>query len=56
MNHIQLYEQLMDDTTLTWEERSLVKQFYSMPLQQANAIVEKIAELIDAKVTDFMMM
>lgn len=54
MNHIQLYERLINDTTLSWELRALIKQFYAMPLQEASNSISKIVELINAKVNDFM--
>jgi len=54
MNHIKIYEQLMEDKALSWETRALIKQFYTMPMQEASNTIAKIIELVDAKVNDFM--
>jgi hypothetical protein len=54
MNHIELYEQLLGDLTLSWEARALIKQFYTMTIEDANNTISKIVKLINAKTNDFM--
>lgn len=56
MNHIEMYENLLIDFESDWELKALVKQFYSMPVEQANKATILITELITTKVNDFMTM
>jgi hypothetical protein len=52
MNHIEYYEQMINDPLLTWETRNLIKQFYTMETDKALNRMQIISELLAMKVSD----
>ena len=52
MNHIEYYEQKINDPILTWETRNLIKQFYTMELDKALNTMQLISELLAMKNSD----
>ena len=56
MNHIELYETMIQDLSLSYEQRSIMKELYSMPIAKASKILKEIGEVIDSKVNAYMTM
>lgn len=53
MNHIQIYEQALNDPTIGYEVKALMRQFYSMELTRASDAIELIKSMLIAKIFDY---
>jgi hypothetical protein len=52
MNHIELYEQLINDPNMGYELKSLIRQFYGMELSKAKDAIILIGQLVNSKGMD----
>ena len=56
MHHIELYETMIQDLSLSYEQRNIMKELYSMPIAKASKILKEIGKVIDSKVYAYMTM
>lgn len=54
MNHIEFYENIIKDYSLSTDLRVYTKNFYQMELEEAHKVIDTIKTLLDMKTNDFM--